>query len=76
MAKSFFSSFSDFSSPSVMPIPLLKMQTSLFDNAAAMTSTSSNVYTTSLVTTRPTVSAKPCVSPKPISDSCVPSRKR
>ena len=76
MKSSSSSSFSGFNSASVMPIPLLEMQSDLFNNAGTMTNASSNVFTATFVTTFLVVLAKPYISPKSIADSDEPSRKR
>ena len=59
-----------------MPIPLLQMQASSYDNPITMTNVSSNVCTTTIVTTILIVLVKPYVPLKPILDSGEPSRMR
>ena len=67
------SSFSGFSSPVVMPLPLSGIFSRSFDNADATT----NASLSDLCTTLPVTVVKPIVSHKPVSDSSVePSWKR
>ena len=74
--KSSPSSFSGFSSPSDMPIPVMKMQSSSCNNAVAKIKASSNVCTTTFVMTLLVVSVKSYIFPKLISDSVDLCRKR